>query len=69
MFVYRTCSKIDRGFVTFSSVSLCHSIKVTFDGLPCKYLVWWKVKVCLLKMKKSRFCWVTVGRNINVSFV
>ena len=32
LFGCQTCSKIERGFVTFSSVSLCHSIKVTFDG-------------------------------------
>ena len=35
------CSKLDRGFVTFSSGSICHTIKVTFNGLLWKYLVWW----------------------------
>ena len=46
--------KIDRGFVAFSSVSLCHSINVTFDGLLRKCLVWWKVNGCLLKTKKEQ---------------
>ena len=63
------CSKIDGGFVTISSVSLCHSTKVTFDELLWKYLVWWNVKGCLLKIKKNRFSWVTVGRNIIVPFM
>ena len=52
-----------------TSVSLCHSIKVTFDEFLWKYLVWWNVKGCLLKMKKNGFSWVTVGRNIIVPFM
>ena len=50
---HRTCSKIGRGFVAFSSISLSHSIKVIFDELLWKYLVCWKVKGCLLKMEKE----------------
>ena len=55
---YNTCSKIDRGFVVFSSVSLCHSIKVTFDGLLWKYLVWWQHSKFTSAISKCwGFCW------------